>query len=195
MLTENRQRKIESVVANRQSGLVLVLEDIHDPHNAQAILRTCDAFGIQNVYFIFDQEKSYNPKKVGQVTSSSANKWLDFHIFKSTPSCLQSLKKQGFKIYATILDEKAKALDQIKFCDKKIAIMLGNEHRGLSAKAIKLADQAIYIPMKGMVQSLNVSVTAAIMIFEASRQRNKIDSKNRLSPREQKKLIKDFSQR
>jgi tRNA (guanosine-2'-O-)-methyltransferase len=191
MISEKRLNKIKTVAARRQSGLAVVLEDIHDPHNAAAVLRTCDAFGIQDVYFIFQQEKYYNPKKIGKSSSSSANKWLTFHIYRSTKECLKDLKKQGYKIYATILDEKAENLYKIKFSEKKIAILLGNEHRGLTLPAAELADKKIYIPMQGMVQSLNLSVTAAIMIFEASRQRRK----NRLSAEAQKNLISDFLQR
>lgn len=168
--TTARQRKIENVIERRQEG-VIVLEDIHDPHNAAAVWRSGDGFGFQKVYLIFEQEKGFNPKKIGKASSSSANKWLDFRVFRSTKVCLEKLKKDGFKIFATVLDREAKRLSGVDFKTKKVAIMLGNEHRGLSETAINLADEKIYIPMKGMVQSFNLSVTAAIVMYEADRQR------------------------
>jgi len=195
MPTKERAEKIKDVVAKRQRGLVLVLEDIHDPHNAEAILRSADAFGIQKVYFIFEKEKYYNPKKVGRASSSSANKWLDFEIFKSTKECLKRLKKDKYEIIATVLDKDSENLFETKLKDKKIAILVGNEHRGLSKTAIKMSDRKIIIPMAGMVQSLNVSVTAAIFLYEITRQRNPKMKKYLLKKREQNKLVKDFIER
>ena|SRR3989338_5717970 len=171
MATEQRLEKIKAVARRRQQGVV-VLQDVHDPHNAAAVLRTCDAFGIQKVCFIFELEKKYNPKKVGKATSSSANKWLDFSVYTSTEKCLKDLRRQGYRIYATILDNQAKSIFKTKFTPhKKIALMFGNEHRGLSEKAMNLAHHKLYIPMAGFVQSLNLSVTAAICLFELTRQR------------------------
>ncbi len=166
----NRQEKIETVIENRQEG-VIVLEDIHDPHNAAAVWRSCDAFGFQKVYLIFDQEESFNPKHIGKASSSSANKWLSFKIFKSTSECLDELKKDGYKIFGTILDSEATKISETSLTESKIAVMFGNEHRGLSETAIRMLDNKIYIPMKGMVQSLNLSVTAAILMYEVDRQR------------------------
>jgi tRNA (guanosine-2'-O-)-methyltransferase len=159
-----RQEKINKMMAARHQGIV-VLEDIHDPHNAAAVWRSADAFGFGKIYLIFEQEAKFNPKKVGKETSGSANKWLDFEIFSSAEECFQKLKEQGYKIYATVLDREAKILNEIKF-ENKTAIVLGNEHRGLSEEAIKMADEKIYIPMLGMVQSLNLSVTAGICMWE-----------------------------
>jgi tRNA (guanosine-2'-O-)-methyltransferase len=169
-MAEKRQEKIREVIKRRQEG-VIVLEDIHDPHNAAAVWRSCDGFGFQKVYLIFEKEKPFNPKKVGKTSSSSANKWLDFKIFRSTKAGIEELKKDGYKIAATVLDKGAKKLSEVDFKTKKVAIMLGNEHRGLSETALKLADEKIYIPMKGMVQSFNLSVTAAIVMYEIDRQR------------------------
>lgn len=188
-----RLKKITDVAFSRQSGIVIVLEDIYDPHNAAAVLRTCEAFGIQEVDFIFENQKYFNPKKVGKVASASANKWLDFKIYRSTADCLKSLKRRGYKIYSTVLDESAKDIKKINFSSQpKIALLFGNEHAGLTPKAVSLSDYKIYIPMKGFVQSLNLSVTAAILIFEATKQREK---KNKISKTEAKKLVKDYLKR
>lgn len=165
--------KIIKVVEQRQEGII-ILEDIHDPHNAAAVIRTAEAFGFQKVYYIFDQEEKFNPRQVGKSSSSSANKWLDFKIFRSTKGCIDEVKNEGFEVIATLLDETAENLYKVKFEKKKLAIMLGNEHRGLSPTAAKMADRKIYLPMVGMVQSLNLSVTAAIMMYEVTRQREMI---------------------
>ena len=194
MITKGRKQKIEQVVSNRQSGLIVVLEDIHDPHNAAAILRSCDAFGVQDVFFVFKTVKPYNPRKVGKVTSSSANKWLDYEIFDSTEKCFLSLKKRKYKIFGTILDKQAKSLLETKFTVPRVALVIGNEHAGLSEEAIKMVDYKIYIPMQGMVQSLNVSVTAGVCLFEIFRQR-KGKRKFLLNKVEQEKLITDFIKR
>lgn len=164
-----RQQKVERVKNNRHQGII-VLEDIHDPHNAAAVWRSADCFGFGKIYIIFDQEKVFNPKKVGKVSSSSANKWLDFEIFRSTEECYKKLKNDGYKIYATILDENAKKLQTSNFKNNKSAFVFGNEHRGISEYAAKNADEKIYIPMLGMVQSLNLSVTAGIMMWEYKKQ-------------------------
>lgn len=166
-----RQRKIRSVMDRRQEG-VIVLENISDPHNAAAVWRTADAFGFQKIYLVYSKEKPINPKKIGKASSSSANKWLSFKLFKSIDECYAELKKDGYIIYATVLDQEAKEIGDIKFMEKRVALVLGNEHRGLSEEAIKGADVKVYIPMKGMVQSLNISVTAAILMYEVDRQRN-----------------------
>lgn len=170
-MIETRIEKIERVAKNRHQGII-VLEDIHDPHNAAAVWRSADAFGFGKIYIIFDQEKIFNPKKVGKASSSSANKWLDFEIFKSTEECYKKLKKDGYKIYVTVLDAEASKLQTSNFKNKKNAFVFGNEHRGVSKFAADNADEKVYIPMMGMVQSLNLSVTAGIMMWEYQRQMN-----------------------
>lgn len=168
-MIETRAEKISRVVKSRHGGII-VLEDIHDPHNAAAVWRSADAFGFGKVYLIFDKEAKFNPKKVGKESSGSANKWLEFEIFNDTAECYKKLKEEGYTIYATVPNKEAKIIGEIKF-KNKTAIVLGNEHRGLSEKAINLADEKIYIPMMGMVQSLNLSVTAGIVMYEYKRQK------------------------
>lgn len=192
MVTDRRNEKIKNVISNRQAGLVVVLEDIHDSHNAEAILRSCDAFGVQKVFFIFDQEKPYNPAKVGKSSSSSANKWLSFEIFHSTDECIASLKKQHYRIVATALTGTTKNILQAALLDTKLALCVGNEHRGLSPAMLSSADTVVQIPMAGMVQSLNVSVFTAVLLFEIIRQRSLSKKSYSLSVREQQTLIQRF---
>jgi tRNA (guanosine-2'-O-)-methyltransferase len=198
-LSARRLSKFKQVAEKRQAGLALVLEDIHDPHNAAAILRTCDGLGIQDVYFIFEKQPAYNPKKIGKVTSSSANKWLTFYIYRSTQECFKALKKKGYTIALTILDEQAEDASKVDLTDKKIALVVGNEHAGVSETAIKLADRKLYLPMAGFVQSFNVSVTTALFLYEIVRQRAASSTGSTgqylLAKKEAAKLLADFKKR
>ena len=195
MPTEEREQKIKKVVNSRQDAIV-ILEDIYDPHNAMAVMRTCDAFGIQEIHLIFEKGKEFDPREIGKSSSSSSNKWLDFHFYDSTENCLKDLKAKGYEIYATALEKKSEKLTDIKFEAKKIAFIFGNEKRGLSEKAIELADKTIEIPMVGMVQSLNLSVTAAICIYELYSQRLSSDySEYQLSQNARNQLLESFLER
>lgn len=170
MATPEREARIRQVAAARQRGAV-VLEDVHDPHNAAAVLRCCDSFGFQIVHFLFVRERPYNPRKIGRESSSSANRWLDFVIHSSVEDCLEGLHAEGYETVATTLDPAAESLFEATFPIADTAFLFGNEHRGLSETALRLARRRIRIPMVGMVQSLNLSVTAGICLFELSRQR------------------------
>lgn len=195
MTTTNRTELFTKIAAARQSGLVVVLEDIHDPHNAMAILRTCDAFGIQHVFFIFDQEAQYDPRSIGKASSSSANKWLTFHIFSSTEDCLKELKKDQYLICATALSQSAVTLDHIPVETNKIALVFGNEHNGISETMKQQADMLVQIPMYGFVQSINVSVTAGIVLYDVTTRRNVLTPGFRLSEKEQHNLISVFQEK
>lgn len=166
-LTEARRKKLKESLKQRQWGLRVVLENIHDPHNVSAIFRTCDAVGVPKVSLLYNLE---NFPKISKITSASASKWIDKEKFTSVDECYQSLRNEGFKIYATMLDENACSIYNIDFTEKS-AVILGNEHRGVSKEFALKADKTIYIPMHGMIQSLNVSVAAAVCLYEAQRQR------------------------
>lgn len=166
-VSEKRLQKIKSVISARQFDLTLVLENIHDPHNVSAILRTCDAVGIIKVHLVYNIEKF---PKLGGKTSGSAVKWIEREKHSDISSCYSTLKEQNFQILASTLSPDALNLYEIDFT-KKTAIVFGNEHRGISKEASELASHQFIIPMKGMVQSLNVSVAAAIVLYEAFRQR------------------------
>lgn len=193
-MTKHREEKLRKVAQQRQAGFIVVLEDIHDPHNAAAVLRTCDAFGVQDVWFIFEKEKRYNPRRIGKSSSSSANKWLSFRVFTSNEECGKELRKLKYESVGTILADNAEDFFKAKLTTKKIALWVGNEHRGLSPAAIAQCDRKLLIPMRGMVQSMNVSVTTAICIYEITRQRagRKIFQR---SQSEIEKLEKDFLRR
>jgi tRNA (guanosine-2'-O-)-methyltransferase len=166
LLPERRER-IDAVVASRTRTLTVVMEAFCDPQNVNAVLRTCDAFGIQEVHVVEGPEKRYDRNKK---ISQNADKWLDVVRWQSTRECLEHLKARGFTIYATHLGEGAKALGELSFAGP-VALVFGSEHRGVSADALALADVQFVIPMHGFVQSLNVSVAAAVTLARAVERR------------------------
>ncbi len=165
--TEKRKNRIIEVARQRQQTLHIVLENIHDPHNVSAIFRTCDAVGVPAVSLVYTIEKF---PKIAKKSSGSAFKWIEKEKHKSISDCYTSLKDKGFKIYASSITEGVKNLYDLDLSEK-CAIVLGNEHRGVSDEAAELADERFLIPMFGMVQSLNVSVASAVVLYEAARQR------------------------
>ncbi|MCK9407699.1 MAG: RNA methyltransferase [Bacteroidetes bacterium] len=167
MKLERRKNKIFKVLEQRQPDLTVVMENIHDPHNVSAMLRSSDAVGIPEVNLIYTSAKY---PKIGSKSSSSANKWISRRKFPSVAECYAQLRSEGFQILATRLDENAKQLYQFDL-SKPTAFVFGNEHAGVTDEAADLADATVYIPMMGMIQSLNVSVACAVTIYEALRQR------------------------
>ena len=162
MLTDERIQRLTSVASQRLQDVV-ILENIHDPHNAAAALRNCDAFGIQTVHVIFETEKMFNPEKLGKLTSASANKWLEVKTWTSSSECFSHLKKEGFYIAATAIDTTAQSFDTFTLSTQKTAFVFGNEGFGITETAKKMADTLIYIPMYGFVDSLNLSVSVGVV--------------------------------
>lgn len=192
MGSEERIQRIQQIMSSRQAGFVVVLEDISDPHNAAAVIRSAEAFGISNVWLIFNEGKSFNPRKVGGKSSSHANKWIAFKKFKSSEECITALKKEGYKIVVTTLDSDAVSIYTTDFKHDKIALFFGNEHSGLLKKTIAMADKKVHIPMRGMVQSLNISVTAGIFMYEVTRQRMKHFERYTISETDARELFEGF---
>lgn len=195
VVSEHRLHRITQVATQRQRGLTVVLEDVHDPHNAAAVLRSCDGFGVQRVHFVFVNQPEYNPAKIGKQSSSSAHKWLDFSIHHSIEDCYKELHKENDEIWATVLSEDSTDLYKTDFTGKNIALVFGNEHTGLSKAALDQADKKIYLPMRGMVESLNISVTVAICLFEVTRQRIASGNDFTLEGSQRDALISSFKER
>jgi tRNA (guanosine-2'-O-)-methyltransferase len=162
-----RVEKIRKVLAQRQPDLTVVMENIHDPHNVSAVLRSCDAVGILRVELLYTVEKF---PRIGKKSSSSANKWLESRKHKSVNECYRALRDEGFAVYATHLGGSSVSLYDLDMT-KKVALVFGNEHRGVSDEAAAKADGNFQIPMLGMIQSLNVSVACAVSLYEVLRQR------------------------
>jgi tRNA (guanosine-2'-O-)-methyltransferase len=195
MATREREERIRRAALGRRPGAV-VLEDVHDPHNAAAVLRSCDAFGIQRVHFVFRLERAYNPRQVGKQSSSSANKWLDFTIHASIEACLEQLHAEGYETVAAVVEGGEETLFESRFGEARTAFLFGNEHRGLSEEAVRGARRRVCIPMAGMVESLNLSVTAGIFLFELTRQRRAEGASDcRLAASEYAELIASFGRR
>jgi tRNA (guanosine-2'-O-)-methyltransferase len=167
MRTERRTAKIDLVLRHRQPDLTVVLENIHDPHNVSAIFRSCDAAGVMEAQLVYTQEEF---PAIGKRSSASAGEWIDQRKFRSVEECYATLRREGFLLFATHLDENAVSLYDLDLT-QKVALVFGNEHRGLSSEAAKYIDANFHIPMMGMIQSLNVSVACAVTLFEAVRQR------------------------
>src|SRR3989339_778385 len=165
--TDERLQKIIETTSARQFSLRVVMENIHDPHNVSAIFRTCDAVGVPKISLLYTFESF---PRISKTSSSSANKWIEVEKFNDTKKCYDELRSQGFRIYASMLNKAAKNIYDIDLT-KKIALVFGNEKRGVSPEAEKFSDETFYIPMRGMIQSLNVSVAAAVTLYEAQRQR------------------------
>ncbi|MFH0992423.1 MAG: TrmH family RNA methyltransferase [bacterium] len=168
MRSERRLARLEAVIRRRQPDLTVVMEDIHDPHNVSAVIRSCDAAGIVEVQLLYRVEKF---PRIGKKSSASAGKWVGRREFRAVDQCYAKLREEGFKIYATQPAEGAVSLYDIDMTDK-IAFVFGNEHRGVTEEAVRSADGIVQIPMMGMIQSLNVSVACAVTLFEALRQRS-----------------------
>jgi tRNA (guanosine-2'-O-)-methyltransferase len=168
-LVPERKARIDEVVAGRTRTLTVVMEAFCDPQNVNAVLRTCEAFGVQDLHVVEGVMKPFDRNKK---VSQNADKWLDVHRWPTTRACLAHLKAQGYAIYATHLGPGSTALPALSFAGK-VALVFGNEHRGVSLEALELADERYAIPMLGFVQSLNVSVAAAISIAAAVERRAK----------------------
>lgn len=167
--TARRQERVRGVLERRQPDLTLILENVHDPHNVSAILRSCDAVGVLRVHAIYSIE-SPPPGMFARQTSASAAKWVDVVRHDSVASCVAELREGGFQILATALGQDSRSLHDWDLT-RSVALIVGNEMRGVSDEALALADGLVEIPMVGMVQSLNVSVASAVCLYEAFRQR------------------------
>lgn len=190
MPTEERLNKLKRVAERRQSGFTVVVEDVFDPHNLGAIARSCDAFGIQEINVIFEAQPAFDPKQVGKNSSTATNKWLTYRVHHSTESALRALKREGWQVVATVLDPAAEPIYAVDLCHARIALLFGNEKTGLSPLAISLADKQVTIPMRGIAQSMNVSVSAALAIYEVtSQRRERCPEKLQPSPKEVERTL------
>lgn len=165
-ITSNRWDIMQKAIHERTRHITLVLEDIYQSHNAAAVLRSCDGFGIQDVHIIEKRNKlSLNKTTVAK----GADKWLNFHYYNdpsqnNTQTCIKHLKSQGYAIAATTLGKNSIALEEIPL-NQPLAIMIGTEKNGLSQDACSQADFFLEIPMYGFIQSYNLSVCAAIVLY------------------------------
>ncbi|HEX7904199.1 MAG TPA: RNA methyltransferase [Chitinophagaceae bacterium] len=175
-MTPERREKLTNVLTKRQPDLTIVLENVFDPHNISAVMRTCDAVGVQEVYILTNKIPRH--KKWGAKSSSSAAKWLTVHQYDNAVECFSSLRKRYSKILTTHLSSDAVSLYEINMTEP-IALVFGNEHSGVSDEIRELADGNFIIPQVGIIRSLNISVACAVTLYEAFRQKNSAGHYNR----------------
>lgn len=186
-MTPERSERLNNVLNKRQPNITVVLENVADPHNISAVMRTCDAIGVQDIYVLNTDIQRH--KKWGAKSSSSAAKWLTVHQFTDVKSCFEALRKNYNKIYITHLAADAVSLHQLDLTES-VALVFGNEHSGVSDELIGLCDGNFIIPQVGIIKSLNISVACAVTLYEAYRQKSIAGhySKQQLSPERMQQL-------
>jgi tRNA (guanosine-2'-O-)-methyltransferase len=182
-MTSERTNKLTKVLLQRQANLTVVMENIHDPHNISAVMRTCDGVGIQDIYVLNTKIPRY--KKWGSKSSSSAAKWLTVHQYTDAKTCFADLRKNYDRIYATHFSSNEISLYDIDFTNS-IALVFRNERDGVSEEIKDIVDANFIIPQVGVIQSLNISVACAVSIYEAFRQKKDTHHYDRASLTEQR---------
>ena len=167
-MTPQRNARLLAVLNKRQPDLTVVLENVFDPHNISAVMRTCDAVGIQDIYVLNTRIPPH--KKWGSKSSSSAHKWLTIHQFTDASECFTALRSRYDLVLTTHLSGDAVSLHSINLA-QPVALVFGNEHEGVSEEIRAMADGNFIIPQVGMIQSLNISVACAVSLYEAFRQK------------------------
>lgn len=170
-ITRERKARIGEVALRRQLDLTVILENVHDPHNIGAVIRSCDAVGIAEIYVLYTEPQLTRERlAVGKRTSGGARKWVDIHYFRDVPACMAAVRAKYGRILAAMPGERSVGLWSLDLV-QPVAFLLGNERDGLSADALALCDGAYVIPMAGMAHSLNISVACAVTLYEVYRQR------------------------
>jgi tRNA (guanosine-2'-O-)-methyltransferase len=190
-ISPKRLARIKKVLAQRTRYLTIVLEDIFQPHNASAVLRSCECFGIQNVHIIENRyQYEINPDIV-----LGASKWLHLSQYnekeENTTSCLQKLKEKGYTLVATSPHEKEFTPANLPL-DKPVALLFGTEQEGLTPQALNMADAFLTIPMAGFTESFNISVSAAICLYEITTRLRKSQVKWQLTETEENDLLHEW---
>ena len=189
----DRAKKIDQVVSKRQLDLAVILENVHDPHNIAAVLRTCDAVGIVAVYVLYS-DPGQEPRKIvlGKRTSKGTRKWVDVFIYRDVDTCFTEVRSRYKRILAASLAEGSRSIYEAEF-DQPTAILFGNEHNGVSPEALSKSDGSIFIPQHGMAQSLNISVACAVVLYECLRQRTEkgMYDQDPGTPREDLEALRD----
>ena len=175
-MTESRLHKFERIARSRTRYVTVVLEDVYQAHNASAVVRSCECFGIQDVYFI----ENHNEYSISPDVAMGSTKWLNINRYNepdadNTTACILDLKAKGYKIYATTPHTEDCLIHDLPL-DEKTALLFGTELDGLSETAMMLADGFVRVPMYGFTESYNISVSAALCMFSV---RETLKSKNR----------------
>lgn len=167
-MTPERYHRLTSVLNKRQPDLTVILENVFDPHNVSAVMRTCDAVGIQEVFILNNRIPPH--KKWGYRSSSTAAQWLTIHQYTNAEECFTDVRKKYEKIFATYLSQRATSLYNLDLTES-VALVFGNETFGVSEDVLSFTDGSFIIPQVGIIKSLNISVACAVTLYEAFRQK------------------------
>lgn len=190
-LTEQRRALLQGVVEQRIRHFAFVLEDLKDPHNISAVIRTCEVFGLQDVHVISE----VNPYRVGPSVLKGSYKWLDIHCYSKRARCMSDLKAKGYQIAVASTSNASVTLDEIDF-SRPTAFYLGSESMGNHPDTLAAADLAFRIPQFGLTESMNVSVCAGVLMATLNRWLKDHGRENyRLSEPEREALLATFFER
>jgi len=193
-----RIEKFTRVAARRQGNLTVVLENVHDPHNIGAVMRSCDAVGIPEIFVLYTEPQLTKERLwLGKRASAGTRKWVDVHFFTHFETCFEAVRQRCDKILCTRLGASSASLYDLDLT-ASVALVFGNERDGVSEEAAKYADGNFLIPQMGMAESLNISVACAVTLFEAFRQRwNKgfYADNPTTTPAEKEQLLATYIQR
>ena len=189
-VTENKKSKIAEVLENRTRYLTVMLEDIYQPHNASACLRTCDCLGLQDVHIV-EREYIYSPNRE---VSMGSSKWLDLNRYRTPKSCIETLRARGYFLVATSPNENGCDLLDLPL-DRPVAIMFGTEKEGLTDSSLSQADANLRLPMFGFTESYNISVCLAIILSRLVERLHASEIDWKLSETEKKELKLNFYRR
>lgn len=167
-MTPQRFNRLTNVLSHRQPDLTVVLENVFDPHNVSAVMRTCDAVGIQDVFILNNRIPPH--KKWGYRSSSTANKWLNIHQYTDAESCFAEIRKEYKNVYTTHLADDSVEIYDLDFTES-IALVFGNETFGVNEEIRNYSNGNFIIPQVGIIKSLNISVACAVTLYEAFRQK------------------------
>ena len=193
-VSENKQHLFDKIISERTKHITVVLEDIFQPQNASAVLRSCDVFGVQDIHVIEnDNEYTLNPKVV-----MGASKWINLYKYNeqknNTLGCINHLKAKGYKVYATTPHTNDTLISDMPL-DNRVALMFGTELTGLSNIAMENVDGYVKIPMYGFTESLNISVSAAITLYELKKRLLASDINWQLTEEERIEQLIDWSKK
>ena len=190
-ITAHKKATIDNVLAQRTRFFTVVLEDIFKPHNASAVLRTCDCFGIQDIHLI-EKTDTY---KINPFVTRGAAQWVDLHKYFTTEgsavdNCFERLRFEGYVIYGTSPASNSLSIHDLPILpNQKVALVFGNEHEGISEEVTSKVDGLVYIPMRGFTESFNISVSASIFLYELMKRANEMEIPNfNLTEKEQIEL-------
>ena len=189
-VTPNKQKKIAAVLEDRTRHLALVLEDVYQPHNASACLRSCDCLGVQDIHVV-ERRNEYRPNT--EISMGSA-KWLTMHRYRQTRSCIDSVKKRGYRLVATTPNADGYDLLTLPL-NQPVAIMFGTEEQGLSQEALEAADATLRLPMYGFTQSYNISISVALTLSRLVERLRNSDLSWKLDEADKKEMTLAFYRR